>query len=69
MAISNGNNTLSAVASINGYVAKYVRGDNGFGFDEMFELEICKTLAELALEGQGFGDLLRVRFGGVCLEC
>ena len=53
MAISNGNNTLSAVASINGYVAKYVRGDNGFGLDEMFELEICKTLAELALEGQG----------------
>ena len=32
---------------INGYIAKEVRGENGFGFDEIFELENGKTLAEL----------------------
>ena len=50
MAISDGNNIVSTVASIDGYVAKYIRGDNGFGFDEIFELESGKTLAELSQE-------------------
>lgn len=35
---------------INGYIAKEVRGENGFGFDEIFELENGKTLAELTSE-------------------
>lgn len=35
---------------INGFVATEVRGDNGFGFDEIFELENGKTLAELTKE-------------------
>lgn len=48
MAISDGNNTISAVSNIEGYVAEEVRGDNGFGFDEIFELENGKTLAELS---------------------
>ncbi|MBQ2937879.1 MAG: RdgB/HAM1 family non-canonical purine NTP pyrophosphatase [Clostridia bacterium] len=50
MAISDGNNTFSAVANIEGYVAENVKGDNGFGFDEIFELENGKTLAELLPE-------------------
>ena len=32
------------------YVAEEVRGENGFGFDEIFELENGKTLAELTEE-------------------
>ena len=32
---------------IEGYVANELRGNNGFGFDEIFELENGKTLAEL----------------------
>ena len=47
MAISDGKNTISVEASIDGYVAENVRGENGFGFDEIFELENGKTLAEL----------------------
>lgn len=50
MAISDGNNTISSVEYIEGYVAENVRGDNGFGFDEIFELENGKTLAELSDE-------------------
>ena len=33
-----------------GKIADYPRGENGFGFDEIFELENGKTLAELSLE-------------------
>lgn len=33
---------------INGYIATNPRGENGFGFDEIFELENGKTLAELS---------------------
>ena len=40
----------TAVAYIEGYIAENVRGDNGFGFDEIFELENGKTLAELSSE-------------------
>lgn len=50
MAISNGIETISAETYIEGYVAKNVRGDNGFGFDEIFELENGKTLAEISQE-------------------
>ena len=50
MAISDGKNTISACEYIEGYVAEGVRGDNGFGFDEIFELEDGRTLAELSQE-------------------
>ena len=50
MAISNSISTISAETYIEGYVAEEVRGDNGFGFDEIFELENGKTLAELSQE-------------------
>ena len=47
IALSDGNETISVEASIDGYVAENPRGENGFGFDEIFELEDGKTLAEL----------------------
>lgn len=50
IAISNGEKTISAVATIEGYVAEKPRGTNGFGFDEIFELDNGKTLAELSQE-------------------
>ena len=50
IAFSNGDKTISVEASINGYVAEELRGENGFGFDEIFELENGKTLAELTSE-------------------
>lgn len=33
---------------LEGYISEERRGDNGFGFDEIFELENGKTLAELS---------------------
>ena len=50
IALAHGDKVITGVATINGYVAKSVRGDNGFGFDEIFELENGKTLAELTTE-------------------
>lgn len=50
MAISDGENTINAIGEIEGYVADSPRGKNGFGFDEIFELECGKTLAELSFE-------------------
>ena len=47
IALSSGKKTISAISSIEGYVAENPRGDNGFGFDEIFELENGKTLAEI----------------------
>lgn len=35
---------------LKGYIAENKRGNNGFGFDEIFELENGKTLAELDAE-------------------
>ena len=50
IAVSDGKHTVSAVAEIEGKVAEEVRGENGFGFDEIFELSNGKTLAELSSE-------------------
>lgn len=50
IAISDGKNTISSVQYIEGYVSENVRGENGFGFDEIFELSNGKTLAELSQE-------------------
>lgn len=41
---------LVARGEVNGNIAKEKRGDNGFGFDEIVELENGKTLAELTNE-------------------
>lgn len=50
MALSDGEKTITAVADIQGYVAESPRGKNGFGFDEIFELEDGRTLAEISAE-------------------
>lgn len=50
IALSDGVFTISAVSNIEGYIANTIRGKNGFGFDEIFELENGKTLAELSEE-------------------
>ena len=47
IALSDGNTTICKEGIIEGYVANELRGNNGFGFDEIFELENGKTLAEL----------------------
>ena len=48
IALSDGNKTICKKGIISGYVSESIRGDNGFGFDEIFELENGKTLAELS---------------------
>lgn len=50
IAISNGKNTICEIGKIEGFVAQEVKGENGFGFDEIFELENGKTLAQLTSE-------------------
>lgn len=50
MAISNGKETFCEIGQIEGFVAEKERGENGFGFDEIFELENGKTLAEISQE-------------------
>lgn len=50
IALSDGEKTVCKTGKINGFIAKMVRGENGFGFDEIFELETGKTLAELTKE-------------------
>ena len=50
IAVSNGKETICEIGYIDGLVAEEVRGENGFGFDEIFELENGETLAELSQE-------------------
>lgn len=50
IALSDGNHTICDIGTIDGFVAEEVRGENGFGFDEIFELENGRTLAELSQE-------------------
>jgi XTP/dITP diphosphohydrolase len=47
IAVSDGKNTTCEIGKIDGWVAEIPRGENGFGFDEIFELENGKTLAEI----------------------
>ena len=48
IALSDGEETFCATGSIDGFVAENLRGENGFGFDEIFELENGKTLAQIS---------------------
>ena len=50
IAISDGKKTICEIGKIDGYVAEETRGENGFGFDEIFELENGKTLAQISEE-------------------
>ena len=45
--IFNGKEKHIEKAKIEGYISEKPRGENGFGFDEIFELKNGKTLAEL----------------------
>ena len=46
----NGNQEIIAEGILNGFISKECRGNNGFGFDEIFELPNGLTLAELSSE-------------------
>jgi len=50
ISISDGIETFCETGCIEGYVAENPRGNNGFGFDEIFELANGKTLAEMSQE-------------------
>ena len=50
IALSDGKSTICEIGKIEGLVADEVRGENGFGFDEIFELSNGRTLAELSQE-------------------
>ena len=50
IALSDGKDTICEIGTIDGFVSEEVRGENEFGFDEIFELENGKTLAELSQE-------------------
>ena len=50
IAISNGEKSICKLGVLSGKITKSPRGENGFGFDEIFELENGKTLAELTEE-------------------
>ena len=50
IALSDGKETICSVANIEGFVNEEPRGENGFGFDEIVELENGKTLAQLSPE-------------------
>ena len=46
----DGNQTIIGEVIIKGKISLERRGDNGFGFDEIFELDNGKTLAELSTD-------------------
>jgi XTP/dITP diphosphohydrolase len=50
IAISDKKFSMVSTHTIEGYISENPRGENGFGFDEIFELEDGRTLAELKPE-------------------
>lgn len=50
IAIANSKLALTVNEDLNGYISTSPRGKNGFGFDEIFELDNGRTLAELSFE-------------------
>lgn len=46
----DGTNIIVGEGILKGYISKERRGTNGFGFDEIFELEDGRTIAELSQE-------------------
>lgn len=46
----DGNNILVGEGILMGKIASFPRGENGFGFDAIFELENGKTLADLLVK-------------------
>lgn len=64
IALSDGKVTICEEGNIQGYVTETPRGENGFGFDEIFELENGKTLAELTQEEKN-----KISARKIALEC
>ena len=50
IALAQSEKVITTKGIVDGYVVEEPRGENGFGFDEIFELENGKTLAELSSE-------------------
>ena len=50
IAVANRDNTFVVNESIDGEISTLPKGDNGFGFDEIFLLDNSRTLAELSME-------------------
>lgn len=50
MVYYDGINTIISEGILSGYIAKEIRGNNGFGFDAIFEINDGRTLAELTSE-------------------
>ena len=50
VAVCSNDTVIVESETLSGYIANSPRGENGFGFDEIFELENGKTLAELSFE-------------------
>ena len=50
IALAQNEEVITTKGIIDGYVVEEPRGENGFGFDEIVELENGKTLAELSPE-------------------
>ncbi len=48
ISIAKGEQAISSIGITEGYIATKPRGKNGFGFDEIFELEDGRTLAEIS---------------------
>ena len=48
-----------------GYVSETVRGENGFGFDEIFELENGRTLAEISEEEKNEISARKIALEGI----
>ncbi len=47
IAVAKGEDVILEIEKINGYISEEIKGENGFGFDEIFELEDGRTLAQL----------------------
>ena len=65
IALSDGKNTICEVGKLDGFVANEIRGENGFGFDEIFELENGKTLAEISKEEKNKISARRLALEGI----
>ncbi len=50
IALANGTDVVVEKEELLGYISTELRGKNGFGFDEIFELQDGRTLAELTDE-------------------
>lgn len=65
IALSNGERTICEIGKIEGYVTEEPRGTNGFGFDEIFELENGKTLAEISSEEKNKISARKIALEGI----